>query len=134
MDPIAHVPQPAEPLVLLLDFEPELVWLFTEWLTGAGLRVTSAGVNEAMAPDLGSQVCAVVAHLPLPRLGGVERLLPRADVVRGKPIVALSPAFRGDVPPHGVVARDLGVAAVVPASVTREALVSAVNAALRRVA
>lgn len=107
---------PAAATVLLLDTDPALRGLVSEWLTEGGYQVR----DEAARPDL------IVVDVPFPRRGDSDRLRHLADRHPGTPVLALSPTFLAGAGRHGAVARELGVAGVLPKPLTREALLFAV--------
>src|SRR5262245_60728157 len=102
--------------VLLIDIEPALAALIGEWLAGAGLAAVDGTAGE---------VALALVELAYPRRDGA-RLRALAARLPGTPIVVLSPTFLGGVCAHGALARELGVAAVLPAPVGRDALLAAV--------
>lgn len=113
----------AAPAALLVDTDATLAELLAIWLRGAGLRVRVAQPADEPAPG---PIDLIVADLSYPRERGSERLRRVAERHPGAPVLALSAAFFAGVPSHGAVARDLGVAAVLPKPVTRDALLGAV--------
>ena len=106
------------PRILIVDADPALWELLSEWLGAVGCTI----VEEA--PDL------VLVDVPSPRNGGAE-VLARLRARHGDtPLVALSSQFFSRVEQSGAVARGLGVAAVLPKPVAREALIAAVRTLL----
>jgi CheY-like chemotaxis protein len=106
--------------VLLLDVEPAMAALFSEWLAADGL----AADGDASRPEPPAAV--ILIDLPFPRQGGRERLAQLRNAWPGVPIVVLSPTLLPGVAPQGEVARALGAASVLPSTVSREALLAAV--------
>lgn len=100
----------------VLDADPALAGLLEEWLAEAGCVIAPDG-----AADL------IVVDVPIPRWGGAEALRRLAGEHAGTPILALSSNFLPGVGGSATVARALGVAAVLPKPVTREALLGAVE-------
>jgi CheY-like chemotaxis protein len=102
---------------LVIDSDPAMAGLLAEWLEGQGFCVFEA------LPD--GRCDLIVADVPQPRLGapGFLRRLARAHP--GTPVLALSSQFlRGA---DAAVAKALGVDAVLPKPVTRDALAAAVK-------
>jgi CheY-like chemotaxis protein len=106
--------------VLLLDIEPAMAALLTEWLAADGL----AADHDDALPE--PPAALIVIDLPFPRQTGRERLAALQRDWLGVPVIVLSPTLLPGVPPQGEVARTLGVAAVLPSPVSREALRAAV--------
>lgn len=122
------VPAPAErPAVLLADLEPALQALLQAWLGEIGLRAIPAEGAASGTPAL------LLIGLPYPREGGGERVHALTSAWPGVPALALSPTLLTGVAARGDVARRLGVQAVLPAPVAREALLAAVRALLEPV-
>lgn len=113
---------PAAPTVLLLDTDPALRGLVSEWLLDGGYHVRhDEPAPGPTRPDL------IVVDVPFPRQGGSDRLRRLADRHPGTPVLALSPTFLSGAGRHGAVARELGVAGVLPKPLTRDALLVAVT-------
>ena len=110
--------------VLVVDADSALFGLIEEWLGAAGHRVTSHNAGDGSAR---ARVDLIVVDIPFPRQGGLDLLRRVAAEHPGTPIVALSSTFFAGVGSHGAVARTLGVAAVLPKPVKREALIAAVG-------
>lgn len=110
------------PFVLLADIEPAMAGLLLEWLADAG--ITAASADEG-APDLPPGLLLV--DLPYPRQSGAARLRTLAQRWPGVPVLAISAAFFAGVPARGELARALGAAGVLPAPVSREALLALVR-------
>jgi CheY-like chemotaxis protein len=113
----------AAPAALLVDTDTALAELLATWLRDAGMRVSVARHADEAACG---PVDLIVADVSFPRERGGERLERIAARHPGAPVLALSSAFFSSVPRHGAVARELGVAAVLPKPVEREALLGAV--------
>lgn len=101
--------------VLLVDADPALRGLMDEWLADAGYSV----VTER--PDL------VVVDLPFSCNRCLEALWRVADAHPDVPIIALSSTFFPGIESKGAVARQLGVAAVLPKPLERNALLAAMR-------
>lgn len=113
------------PIALILDADPDTLELLREWLADAGWRVVDAAQRAltAQAPA----VELVLVDLAYPRRGGAAAALQRvADDHAGTPVLALSATFHASIDPHGEIARTLGVDAVLPKPIRREALLNAV--------
>ena len=95
------------------------VGLLKEWLTALG-RVLGR------TDDAPERYDVIVVDLPFPRECGVDRVNALSREHPGTPIVALSANLLPGVDPSGRVARELGVACVLPKPVTREALMAEV--------
>ena len=101
--------------ILVVDADPALCGLLEEWLAEEGCRVVDHD------PDL------VVVDLPRPKQAGAALVAQLAARHPGKPLVALSSNFFAGVEANGAVARALGVEAVLPTPLTREALIGALR-------
>ncbi|HWI97652.1 MAG TPA: hypothetical protein VNU96_01455 [Burkholderiales bacterium] len=110
MTPGAEVPR-----ILIADADPALCGLLEEWLAEEGCQVVDHD------PDL------VLVDLPLSREAGASLLGQHAARHPGKPLVALSSNFFAGVTANGAVARALGVHAVLPKPLVREALIGALR-------
>lgn len=106
--------------VLLLDIDPAMADLFEEWLAGDGLQMLRRA-------DAGERIALILIDLPFPREDGAARLRRLAQAWPGVPVLVLSSTFFAGVSAQGAVARQLGVAAVLPAPVARDTLRSAVS-------
>lgn len=92
-----------DPLVLVVDDEPDLVEIVSDRLTASGYRVVTArdGV-EALACLAAARPACIVLDLKMPRLGGLEalpllrRAAPEAHIVvlTGSPNRPLAAACR----------------------------------------
>ena len=107
--------------ILVVDADPALCGLLEEWLAEEGLRLVEHD------PDL------VVVDLPRRRHEGVNRISELVARHPGRPLVALSSNFFAGVEANGAVARALGVKAVLPKPLTREALIGALRKLLPRI-
>jgi CheY-like chemotaxis protein len=123
-----HAPSPSHaspatrPCILLAQIEEAVAALVEEWLHADGYRVRRSGGEPGESPaDL------VLLELPFPRHGQTERLRRLAEAMPGVPVLALSPTFLPGIDTHGPVAQQLGVAAVLPAPLRRDALLAAVG-------
>jgi CheY-like chemotaxis protein len=97
-----------------------LYGLLEEWLAGTRCTLAHDGCD------------LIVVDIPFPRRGGLDVLRGLAREHPGKPIIALSANFLPGVEPCGSVARELGVASVLAKPVTREALMAAIERAVRK--
>jgi len=104
--------------ILVADADAALGGLLEEWLAEAGCRLVDHD------PDL------VIVDLPLSREAGAGLLKEHAARHPGKPLVALSSNVFAGVEADGAVARTLGVHAVLPKPLGREALVRALRSLL----
>ena len=118
-------PEPEVARVLVVDADPALYGLLEEWLAEEGCRVVPDHAD--LAPHL------VLLDLPLPRQDGVNLVKQLRARHPGAPIVALSSNFFARVEANGAVARALGVAAVLPKPLAREALIGILRRLLPRV-
>lgn len=116
----------AERRVLVVDADPALFELLAEWLEGHGFRV--------VGPGAAGHVDLIVIDVPFPRRSGVQALGELATRYPDTPVLLMSSSFFPGIECCGPSARKLGVAAVLPKPVTRDALLAAVDAALRTVA
>ncbi len=106
------------PRVLIVGADPALFGLLSEWLATAGIDAQD---------DVQAQCDLVLVDVAFPREGGCDRmkaLMARHD---GRPVVALSSAFFANVDRSGCCARQLGVTAVLPKPIAREALLDALR-------
>jgi DNA-binding response OmpR family regulator len=110
--------------ILVVDADPALYGLIEEWLTADGYQVMStqgySGIN-------GERIDLAIIDSPFPRSGGLDWLKRIADKNPGTPVLALSSSFFAGVESTGAVARSLGVAAVLPKPLKRDALLMAVR-------
>lgn len=107
--------------IAVLDADAALVGLLAAWLSGWGEVVAGASAEGAPGSDL------MLVDVPFPRLmapGGLRALAQRHP---GVPLIALSPTFFPGIASRGPVAQQLGVTAVLPKPVPREALLQAVQ-------
>lgn len=114
--------------ILVADADCALFGLLKEWLAGLGCVLAGACQPDEPAGD-GYDV--IVVDVPFPKQGGLDAVKDLARQHPGTPIVALSGSFLPGVCGSGRVARELGVASVLPKPVTREALVDAVHQAVK---
>lgn len=113
---------------MLADIDPVFEPLIVQWLRDEGLQVFTD------SPTLLQQVDLLLVDLPFPRQGASPRLRQLASAHPGTPVLALSPTLFAGVAPRGEVARQLGVAAVLPMPVTRDGLLAAVRGVLETAA
>ena len=109
----AMTPEPEVARILIEGAEPALQALLEEWLSGQGCRVVQD------RPDL------ILVDLPLPRQAGADLVKRLSASHPGTPLVALSSIIYPRVEANGGVARALGVNAVLPKPLARDALVNA---------
>lgn len=113
----AHPSAPGRRRIALLDADAALLGLVSAWLSDWGEVVT----QPAPRADL------LLVDVPFPRLlarGGLQEIM---RMHPGVPVIALSPTFFPGIARRGAVARQLGVAAVLPKPVPREALLETVH-------
>ena len=104
--------------ILLVDTEPALAAIVAEWLEPEGWRVESGDVARGAA--------LVIVDVAFPRQAA-EHLQRLGAVHAGTPILVLSSTFLGRIDCCGAVARQLGVAGVLPKPLQRDALLGAVQ-------
>ncbi len=104
------------PRVLIAGADPALFALLSEWLAAAGIDAHD---------DLQARCDLVLVDFAFPREGGCERLRSMKARYEGTPVVILSSTFFANVDRSGPCARQLGVAAVLPKPIAREALLDA---------
>lgn len=105
------------PAVRVVGADGATLELLREWLAEAGWSV----VEEARR-------CALVlVDVPFPRRGSSPLLARVALEHLGTPVVALSATFHAGIERSGTVARQLGVAGVLPKPLGRDALLDAVR-------
>jgi len=113
--------------ILVAEADCALFALLKEWLAAWGCVLSGA-----CQPDKAQEgYDVIVVDLPFPRQGGLDRLKDLTREHPGTPIVALSGNFLPGVCASGSVARELGVASVLPKPVTRDALITAVRQAVK---
>src|SRR5262245_66680372 len=100
----------ASPRILVVDADPALRGLLEEWLEPQGFRGVRSGDADLVVVDIASprQDCGVLQR--------IAQQHPRA------PRLVLSSSIFPGVECCGPVARDLGVAGVLPKPVSRDAL------------
>jgi CheY-like chemotaxis protein len=104
--------------VLLVDADDALRGLIEEWLADEDWSLVDHH------PDV------VLVDLPSPREHGTGVLTRISNKHPHAPVVALSSSFFDGIDSNGAIARQLGVASVLPKPLTRDALVSALRHAL----
>ena len=119
----AHRRENGELRILVADADCALVGLLKEWLAALG-RVLG---RDAPA----ERYDVIVVDLPFLREQGMDMVNALSRAHPGTPIVALSATLLPGVEPSGCVARELGVASVLPKPVTREALMAEVSKVIR---
>lgn len=102
--------------VLLHALEPATAALLAEWLDTEGLVADSDTDRPGPSPAL------IVVELPFPRHAPPAALRALQTAWPGVPVLLLSPTLLPGISPWGEVARRLGVAAVLPAPVTCDAV------------
>lgn len=121
------------PRVLLARVDRALIGLLECWLTAEGCRVIDEPADApADAPVSAEPVDLVIVDVPFPRQGGVDWVRRVASRHPSVPILALSSTFFAGIECYGPVARELGVACVLPKPTSRDALTRAVRRMLAR--
>jgi CheY-like chemotaxis protein len=96
--------------------------LLDEWLGGRGFEVfDDANAAARNGFDL------IVVDVPFPRHGGLDLLKRVTAEYPDAPTIAVSSSFFADVRCDGALARELGVAGVLPKPLRRDALFAAVD-------
>jgi DNA-binding response OmpR family regulator len=117
------------PRVLVVDVDRVLVDLLDEWLGALGIEV----IDEGLGGSAGAAACDLaIVDVPFPRQEGARRLAGIVNAHPDTPILAVSAAFFPCVASCGALARELGVACVLPKPLAREALLSEVRRLLQR--
>ncbi|MEO8858889.1 MAG: response regulator [Burkholderiaceae bacterium] len=116
------------PLIRVVDADPALVALLTEWLREAGFEVDHAG---RIAPRPAVRYDLILVDLPFPRLDGMQRITDIAARHPGVPIIAVSTAFFPAVCGYFEVARALGVRHALSKPLFRGELLAAVRLVLK---
>ena len=114
--------------VLVVDADAALYGLLAEWLGALGCTLEHA---RSCAHEDAQRFDLVVIDVPFPRQAGADIVRSVARERPQAPIVVLSSSFFAGIEPGGAVARSLGVSAVLPKPLKREALLAAVRKALR---
>lgn len=109
--------------VLVVGADNATYGLLAQWLDEAGCEVADEG---DMPPPPAAGWSVLVVELPFPR-AGLPALQQVAARHPGVPVLLLSATFLPHVARSGETARGLGVAAVCPKPLQREALVAAVR-------
>jgi len=104
--------------VLIVGADAALYALLGEWLAADGIEAHD---------DVQARCDLVLVDVPFPRAGGCERFRSLMALHEGRPVVVLSSAFFASVDREGGCARALGVSAVLPKPVAREALLDALR-------
>lgn len=115
--------------ILVVDADATLFALLTEWLGACGCVLEQMRAGEVFEPECRSDV--VIVDVAFPRHGGAEAIRRAARARPGTPIIVLSSSFFAGIEPTGAVARSLGVDAVLPKPLKREALHDAVERIVR---
>jgi len=105
--------------ILVAEADCAFVGLLKEWLAALGRVLGRA--------DAAQPYDVIVVELPFARDCGVDMVNQLSREHPGTPIVALSATLLPGVEPSGAVARELGVAAVLPKPITQEALMAEVR-------
>ena len=125
--PIARSESKGPFRVCVIDADDAWRVLLEQWLQGLGCEVVSP---ESDANEPPPRVDLVIVDLPFPRQGGVDLVKRITHRHPATPILALSSTFFSRIECCGPVARDLGVACVLPKPATREAIAAAVRRVL----
>lgn len=119
----------AAPRVLLVNVDRALIGLLDTWLAAEGCVVFDEPADSAASVE---RVDLVVVDVAFPRQGGVDWVRRVAGRHPTAPVLALSSTFFAGIECYGPVARELGVACVLPKPTSREALTQAVRRMLSR--
>jgi two-component system, OmpR family, response regulator len=122
-------PEGSAPRVLLVEADTPLIELLDTWLAAEGWRVITESDDHPVATEPAD---LVIVDVPFPRQGGVDLIRRIASSHPMTPILALSSTFFAGIECCGPVARELGVACVLPQPASREALIQAVRRLLSR--
>lgn len=115
------IPAPRRHRIAVLDGDAALLGLVSAWLADSAEVVARAGAQGAPDADL------LLVDVPFPRRLSAGALREIAQRHPDVPVVALSPSLLPGVASRGEVARQLGVAAVLPKPLPREALLRTVQ-------
>lgn len=113
-----------KPRVLIVDADAALGGLLEEWLRAARCTPTqllTAGLCASNGYDL------VIVDVAFPRQAGSDTVQRISRELPGTPILVLSSSFFAGIETSGAVARSLGVNAVLPKPLKREALLDAIR-------
>ena len=117
------------PRALVVDADRVLADLLDEWLGPLGIEV----IHECGGgPGSGENYDMAIVDVPFPRQDGAMRIASVVKAHPATPILAVSAAFFSCIASCGAVARELGVACVLPKPLAREALLDAVRRLLQR--
>jgi len=110
------------PRVRVVDADPDLAALLAVWMAERATLVTA---HDGQGDGVGA-IDLLLVDIPFPRQAA-PRLRQLAQAHPGTPVLALSSTFFGGVASQGDAARSLGVAAVLPKPLARDALLAAVD-------
>jgi DNA-binding response OmpR family regulator len=99
--------------------------LLEEWVSGAGYRVCTGAPPPVQAAE---GVDLVIVSIYMPKHSGAPLIRDIQAAYPGTPMIALSCQFRGGLSSAGATARSLGVAQVIAKPLTRDALLTAIDA------
>ena len=112
--------------ILVVDPNDLILGLFERWLGEAGYAVIArSSQNLARTVDEAGDPHLVIIDVPRPR--SAEKMVKFVRQLYASPILLLSARFRGGASGSLAVARQLGVAGVLPKPFTRDELLSAVR-------
>ena len=111
------------PRILIVDADAALGGLLEEWLRAAGFIPLQARAADRCTED---RCDLVIIDVAFPRQAGSDAVQRISRERSGAPILMLSSNFFAGIEASGAVARSLGVNAVLPKPLKREALLEAV--------
>ena len=110
--------------ILIVGADATLFALLEEWFGACECVLEQVQARAGAAGD--GRFDLVIVDVPFPRQGGAEAIRRVVREQPGTPIIMLSSSFFAGVEATGAVARNLGVDAVLPKPLKREALQDAV--------
>jgi DNA-binding response OmpR family regulator len=116
---------PERARIALVETDDLIRALVEQWLAEAGCTIKRMTIDELKR---GNGIDLIIANVPSPR--GAALLLRTLQTVHTAPLLLISARLRRGQGASAALARQLGVAAVLPKPFTRDELLSAVAKAL----
>ena len=110
--------------IVIIEQDPFMRSLLSEWLTADGYRVHAVGEDDG---ESHSDADLLIVDLYMPRHLGAGRLRSAKHTYPGVPIIAVSAQFHAGLDCAGPIAQSLGVDRVIAKPFGRDALLHAVQ-------
>jgi CheY-like chemotaxis protein len=123
-DPVSRSTMPT---IVIIEEDPLMRELLTEWLTAEGYSVRAAAVGDAQTAN---KADLVIVDVYMPRYAGVNALRAVKVAYPATPLIAISGQFQPGLAGSCTVASALGVSHVVAKPFTRCDLLAAVKDAI----